>query len=249
MTAHVAAPPQISGTIDLLIALAGVDVGGAGGCLIVLRLFRLLRLLKMMRALPQLQLLAASLLNSLPSIVWMCVPLLVIFYIFACLGCIVFQQNDNKYFGNLWRALVTLCQVTTLDTWNQIMYIQIYGCGTYYRPQDKAAFGCDESFTGHGRWASYYFFLFIILTTYCMMNIFIGIVIQKLFESSVEMEQLNNDLSQVDGMPVDGAHTASYGKEGTRSLDVKRLINGIKRKVDVNRKRTVLLRETLAAAQ
>ena len=127
--------PQVSGLIEMLIALAGVDMGGAAGCLIVLRLFRLLRLLKMMRALPQLQLLAASLLNSLPSMVWVCVPMLIIFYIFACLGCILFQKNDNKYFGNLWRALVTLCQGTTLDTWNNIMYIQIYGCGTYYRPQ------------------------------------------------------------------------------------------------------------------
>ena len=49
-------------------------------------------------------------------------------------------------------------------------------------------------------------------------------------------------------MPVDGAHTNISSKEGTRALDVKRLINSIKRKVDVNRKRTVLLRETLAAA-
>ena len=39
------------------------------------------------------------------------------------------------------------------------------------------------------------------ITSYCMLNIFIGIVIQKLFESTVEMETLNNQLSEVPRHP------------------------------------------------
>ena len=39
-----------------------------------------------------------------------------------------------------------------------------------------------------------------------MMNIFIGIVIQKLFESTVEMETLNNQLSEVPRHPTPPTH-------------------------------------------
>jgi len=227
-----------------MIALSGFDMGEAAGCLLVLRLFRLMRLLKMMRAFPQLQLLAASALNSFPSIVWMCIPLSMLFYIFACIGVFAFGEKDEKYFGNLGRAFVTLVQITTLDTWNTLMYIQMYGCKKYYRDEDKEAFGCDELYEGHGWSASLYFVIFIVINCYCLMNIFIGIVIQKLFESSNEIQELNESLSHVDGMPVE---STSFGTGTSAQHDIKRLISSIKRKVDVNRKRTALLKNTLAA--
>jgi len=120
------------GFVDVIIQAAGVELGGGANCLVVLRLFRLLRLLKMMRAIPQLQLLATTLLNSMPSMMWMCVPLLLIFYVFGCIGCFLFQKHDPRFFGNLGRSMVTLFQITTLDSWNYIMYIEMYGCSEYY---------------------------------------------------------------------------------------------------------------------
>ena len=44
--------------------------------------------------------------------------------------CILFSPR-GRYFGSLEKSMLTLFQVSTLDTWIEIMYINMYGCDLY----------------------------------------------------------------------------------------------------------------------
>lgn len=232
----------VLGLLDLLIAATGIDLGGGANCIVVLRLFRLIRVLKMMRAFPQLQLLATTLLNSLPSAVYMSAPLLLVYYVFGCIGCFMFQHIDPRHFGNLGRAFVSLFRITTLDTWNYIMYIEMYGCKDYYRDEDKLVYGCDEAHAGHGRASCLYFMFFIVFGSFCLINLFIGVVMTQLQTSFDEVGEINVHLAE-----MDGKSSKNETSPDLRQRTIKQVVKSIKQKVDANRRRATLLKETLGA--
>ena len=69
---------------------------------------RLLRVLKLLRSLPQLQILVNALFDGLSSIFYIFLLMLMIIYLFANVGVIVFRENDPWHFGSLHRAVITL---------------------------------------------------------------------------------------------------------------------------------------------
>lgn len=223
--------------------ISSASIGGGTNFFVVLRLFRLFRVLKMLRAVPQLQLLASTMLSSLPLAAWLMVPIVLTFYIFACLGCFIFGEKDAKYFGRLDRAFITLTQVFTLDSWNGVLYVEVYGCKNYYRDLDKKKYGCDDAFEGHGRWTAVYFFAFIILNSYCILNLFVAIVMGQMLESVQEIEQLNEELAEADG--EDQIRDERSHDDSSRHASILNVMKSIKRKVDTNTRRTVILKQTL----
>jgi hypothetical protein len=56
-------------------------------------------------------------------------------------GIQAFGINDPWHFGSLHEAMITLFRVATLDDWETIMRINVYGCDT-----DSVRIGC--SFVG-----------------------------------------------------------------------------------------------------
>ena len=78
----------------------------------VLRLARLLRVLKLVRALPQLQILVSALLR-IPSMGYVSLLLLLLFYVFAVAAVIFFGENDPVHFANLQIAMVSLFRAVT----------------------------------------------------------------------------------------------------------------------------------------
>ena len=67
----------------------------------VLRLARLLRVLKLVRALPKLQILVGALLKSIPSMAYVSLLLVLLFYVYAVACTFMFSQNDPVHFGAL----------------------------------------------------------------------------------------------------------------------------------------------------
>ena len=82
----------------------------------VLRLLRLLRVLKLVRALPRLQILVGALLKSIPSMGYVSLLLLMLFYVYACAAVILFGENDPVHFRNLPLAMLSLFRVVTGKT-------------------------------------------------------------------------------------------------------------------------------------
>ncbi len=153
----------------------------------VLRLARVLRAARLVSAVPSLQLLVGSLLRSLPSMVWVGLLLLLLFYIYAVLGVFLFRGNDPTHFSDLGTAMLTLFRVATLEDWTDVMYIQMYGSDRYAGYVNQT----DLPRTSEARpmIAIGFFVSFVLLGTMIMLNLFIGVIINSMDEAKADAEQ------------------------------------------------------------
>jgi hypothetical protein len=71
----------------------------------VLRLLRLLRVVRLLHSFPTLQTVAQSLINAFKDVGFVMLMILVINFIFAAIGMILFQKNDPQNFGTLNLAM------------------------------------------------------------------------------------------------------------------------------------------------
>jgi len=80
------------------------------------------------------------------------------FYIFAVTGTTLFAKASPEYFGSLHQSFLTLFQMVTLESWaSDIM-----------RPLLEKV-----------PWAWIYFVLFIMMGTFVILNLFVGIIVNK----------------------------------------------------------------------
>ncbi|WP_132066286.1 ion transporter, partial [Aquimarina spinulae] len=93
----------------IIVAAAFLPFGGSS--IAILRLLRLLRVLKLIKALPKLQMLVGALLKSIPSMGYVSILLLLLFYIYAVAGVFFFSENDPIHFQDLQRSMLSLFRV------------------------------------------------------------------------------------------------------------------------------------------
>ena len=164
-----------------------MQTGGAGNAIMVLRLFRLMRIMKLIKTIPQLRIIVSTLIAALPSVFYISLLIFLMLYIYGVLGVFIFGENDKKYFGNLGRSIISLFRVMTLDRWGEIMYIQLYGCADEYTAFDKERFGCAKSSQG-GFFVIIFFLSFIMLVSFIILNLFIGVVTSALSTATREVK-------------------------------------------------------------
>ena len=149
-----------------IVALCLLPIGGSFAT--VLRLVRALRLLRLISALPKLQLLVGALLKSLSAMGYVSLLLGIVFYIYAIIGIHLFGLQAPQYFGSLSVALMSLFQMITLDSWNELF---------------QASRGAAPVA------ATIYFVSFILLGTMIMLNLFIGIIMNSMSEMHAELDE------------------------------------------------------------
>lgn len=138
----------------------------------IFRIFRTLKALKGLRAmrlasrLVQLRMIVGTIGKSIPGISWSAVLLLLIYYVFALVGTSFFGKEFPDWFGNIGRSFYTLFQVMTLESWS--MGIS--------RPV-MAVFG----------WAWLFFIPFVLLCSFVIMNVVVGIVVNSISEVQAEL--------------------------------------------------------------
>ena len=148
---------------DFLIIVASL-IPATGGFAVVARLARLMRVLRLISAVPELRLIVATLVRSIPSMLNIVALMSLMVYIYAIIGYQLFHEHDPGRWGNLGAALLTLFQVVTLEDWVSIM---------------------DTAAELHSM-AWLYFVSFIILGTFIVINLFIAVVINNLDEAKQE---------------------------------------------------------------
>ena len=153
----------------------------------VLRLFRLMRIMKLIKTIPQLRIIVSTLIAALPSVFYISLLIFLMLYIYGVLGVFIFGENDQKYFGNLGTSIISLFRIMTLDRWGEIMYIQLYGCADEYTQLDKTRFGCLKSSKG-GFFVIIFFLSFIMLVSFIILNLFIGVVTSALNTATREVK-------------------------------------------------------------
>jgi voltage-gated sodium channel len=127
----------------------------------VLRLARVLRILKLAEQLQELQIIINALFNSLPSLFYVFLLLVLYFYIYAVLGTDFFHA-DCEEFESLPSALLTLFRIVTFDDWAALMKDLM----KHHSPVGVAL----------------YFVTFILFGAMIFLNLFIGIITSELAE-------------------------------------------------------------------
>ncbi|MCU0664531.1 MAG: ion transporter [Myxococcota bacterium] len=160
----------------------------------VLRLVRVLRVLKLVRALPKLQVLVGALLKSIPSMAYVTLLLVLLFYLYAVAGTFIFGKNDPLHFGTLTTSALTLFQIVTLEAWADVMAVSMYGC-------DKAevfGFGYPEGMClapqAFPAVAPVFFVSLILLGTMIVLNLFIGVIMHGMEGAQEDRERMEQAL-------------------------------------------------------
>ena len=142
-----------------IIVLALVPAVGAFA--VVARTARLLRVVRLVSAVPELRLIVATLVRSIPSMLHIIALMGLIVYIYAIVGHQLFHEHDPVHWRNLGVSLLSLFQVITLEEWTRIMH---------------------SAMEVHPL-AWIYFVSFVILATFVVINLFIAVVINNLDEA------------------------------------------------------------------
>lgn len=174
----------------------------------VFRVFRSLKALKGLKAmrlvsrLDKLRMIIGAIGKSIPGISWTAILLLLIYYIFALIGVTLFGEAFPEWFGNIGRAIYTLFQVMTLESWS--MGIS--------RPVMEA-FG----------WAWVYFVPFVLISSFVVMNVVVGIVVNSISEVQEQLSKerdariaskvVNKESEKNDSLVSDEGEATEINKE------------------------------------
>lgn len=158
-----------------------------GQAVTVLRLLRLLRVLKLVRALPKLQILVGALLKSIPSMAYVSMLLLMLFYVYAVAAVFMFGENDPVHFENLEISMLSLFRVVTLEDWTDVMYINMYGCDEYGY-DDSSIRACTNP-SANPLLGALFFVSFVLIGTMVILNLFIGVIMTGMDEAQAESER------------------------------------------------------------
>jgi len=158
-------------------------VGGLGSSVSLLRSLRVLRVLRLIKGVPGLRSLATTLYLSIPSLGNVGIMLVLILYVYAVLGMNLFfgvkhQENINSEvnFETFGPAVMTLIRCVTFDGWRGLM--------TDLMVKEPDCSDVDENCGS--LLAIPYFFTFITLGNFLMINIFTAVILRNFADAAMD---------------------------------------------------------------
>lgn len=163
----------------VIVAIAWVPTSGA---LAVLRSLRILRVLRLISVVPQFRRVVAAIGHSIPGMISVVGVLCLIFYVASVLATNLFgthsDPNMQEWFGSIGASAYTLFQIMTLESWSMGVV----------RPT-------MEIFP----YAWLFFIPFIIITSFAVLNFFIGIIVDSM-QMAQKLEASGDDADE--NMPM-----------------------------------------------
>lgn len=141
------------------LAVVTVALLPSTGGLAVLRSLRILRVLRLVSAVPSMRRIVGALLAAVPGISSIVGLLMLVFYVFSVMATNLFGEDFPQWFGNIGESAYTLFQVMTLESWSM---------------------GIVRPVMELHPLAWLYFVPFILLTSFTVLNLFIGIVVDAM---------------------------------------------------------------------
>jgi voltage-gated sodium channel len=139
--------------------VVGIALVPASGPLAVLRALRVLRVLRLVSTVPRLRFVVEALLAAVPGITSIAGLMLLLFYVFAVMATGLFGQAFPEWFGSLGASMYTLFQIMTLESWSM---------------------GIVRPVMAEYPAAWLFFVPFILIATFTMLNLFIGIIVDTM---------------------------------------------------------------------
>ncbi len=157
------------------VLVVGVALVPGAGPWAVLRSLRVLRVLRLLTVIPSLRKVVAAFLHSIPGLAGVVAVMAIFFYTAGVLATRLFGESYPDWFGSLGKSLYTLFQVMTLESWSM---------------------GIVRPVMESHPWAWAFFIPFIIVATFTILNLFIGIIVSTMQELSVlpEAHSIDHEL-------------------------------------------------------
>ena len=140
---------------DTLIVLISLIPISNNSSYLVLRLLRIFRVLRLISVIPELKKIIEAMLASIKRVFYVSLLLFIILYIYGTMGSILFSADDPERWADLGISLITLFQVLTLSSWENVML-----------PMQTIYW-----------WAWIYFFSFIAICSITILNLVIAILV------------------------------------------------------------------------
>ena len=158
-------------------AVVGIALVPGAGVWSVLRALRVLRVLRLLTIVPQLRKVVAAFLHAIPGLGGVMAVMTIFFYTAGVLATNLFGKTHPQWFGSLGDSLYTLFQVMTLESWSM---------------------GIVRPVMEQHAWAWAFFVPFIIVATFTILNLFIGIIVSTMQELSLtpDPEQAQTQLTE-----------------------------------------------------
>lgn len=152
--------------------IVGIALVPASGPFAILRALRVLRILRLLSVVPQMRRVITAIAYSIPGMVSVISVLILIFYVASVLCTKLFGASTDvqmqEWFGSIGASAYTLFQIMTLESWSMGIVrptMEIYP------------------------WAWAFFVPFIIVTSFAVLNLFIGIIVDAMQSSQEKPRQ------------------------------------------------------------
>lgn len=147
--------------------VVGIALVPATGSLSVLRALRILRVLRLVSAVPSMRRVVSALLHAIPGMASIIALLALIFYVFSVMATNLFGERFPDWFGSVGSSAYTLFQIMTLESWSMGIVRPVMEVYPH---------------------AWLFFLPFILVTSFTVLNLFIGIVVDAM-QSQHEAER------------------------------------------------------------
>lgn len=152
--------------------IVGIALAPGAQGLSVLRALRILRVLRIVSAVPSLRRVVEGLLTALPGMGSVFLLMSIIFYIGAVMATKLFGASFPEWFGSIGASLYTLFQVMTLESWSMGIVRPVLEVSPY-------------------AWA--FFVPFIMVTTFAVVNLIVGLVVNSMQDAHAEESNAATD--------------------------------------------------------
>ena len=147
--------------------VVAITLAPSNDSLAVLRSLRVLRVLRLVSAVPRLRRIVAALLHAVPGVGAIGALLLLVFYVYAVICTKLFGAAFPDWFGSIGDSMYTLFQIMTLESWSHGIVRPIMEV----HPSS---------------WI--YFTLFVVISAFAALNLFIGILVNAMDSAKDEAE-------------------------------------------------------------
>lgn len=158
-------------------AIVAITLAPVGEGFSVLRSLRILRALRLVSVVPSMRKVVSALLKAIPGMGSVVTLLLLVFYVASVMTTKLFGADFPEWFGTIGASFYTLFQVMTLESWSMGIARPVMEAHPY---------------------AWVFFVLFILLTSFAVLNLFIAIVVDAMSAVEQEEQAKTRDLVEVD---------------------------------------------------
>jgi voltage-gated sodium channel len=182
--------------------IVGISLLPDSGGLSVLRSLRILRVLRSISLIPSLRRVIEGLISALPGMASVFALMSLLFYIGAVMTTKLFGDSFPEWFGSIGHSAYSLFQIMTLESWSMGIVRPVMEVYPY---------------------AWMFFLPFILVTTFAVVNLIVGLVVNSMQEAHSEESVAQTDeyrenvlhrLERIDAMLATLAPHAAEGSGG-----------------------------------